>query len=79
MTSYTKVTRQVIAWFIKKEVIYRYDVLNKIITDNGLNLNNKVMNELCDNFKTGHHNLSPYKPKINDAIEASNKNINKII
>lgn len=77
--SYTNVTRQVIARFIKKEIICRYGVPNKVITDNGLNLNNKVMDELCKSFKIEHHNSSPYRPKMNDAVEAANKNIKKII
>ncbi|XP_050914774.1 uncharacterized protein LOC127129671 [Lathyrus oleraceus] len=78
-TSYTNVTRQVIARFIKKEIICRHGVPNKIITDNGLNLNNKVMDELCESFKIEHHNSSPYRPKMNDAVEADNKNIKKIM
>lgn len=78
-TSYTKVTRQAIARFIKNEIICRYRVPNKIITDNGFNLNNKVMDELCESFKIEHHNSSPYRPKMNDAVEATNKNIKKII
>lgn len=79
VTSCTNVTRQVIARFIKKEIICLYGVPNKIITNNGLNLDNKVMDELCDIFKIKHHNSSPYRPKMNNTIEATNKNIKKII
>lgn len=56
-----------------------YGVLNNIIIDNKLNLNNKVMDELHDSFKIKYHNSSPYKPKMNGAVEATNKNIKKII
>ena len=66
-------------WFIKKEIIYRYGVPNKIIIDNWLNLNNKVMDKLCESFKIEHHNSSPYRPKMNDTVEVANKNIKKII
>lgn len=79
VASYTNVMRQVITWFIKKDIIFRYRVPNKIITDNGLNLNNKVMDELCKSFKIEHHKLSPYRPNMNDTVEAANKNIKKII
>lgn len=41
--SYSNVTSQVLTKFIKKEIICRYGVPNKIITDNGLNLKNKMM------------------------------------
>jgi len=37
------------------------------------------MNELCEEFKIKHHNSSPYRPKMNGAVEAANKNIKKII
>ena len=52
---------------------------DKIITDNGSNLNNKMMKEMCSEFKIAHHNSSPYRPKMNGAVEADNKNIKKII
>jgi hypothetical protein len=60
--SYAKVTKQVVVRFIKSNIICRYGVPNKIITDNGTNLNNKMMKELCDDFKIEHHNSSPYRP-----------------
>nr|XP_027191080.1 uncharacterized protein LOC101494924 [Cicer arietinum] len=77
--SYANVTRSVVVRFIKRELICRYGLPNKIITDNATNLNNKMMKELCDNFKIQHHNSSPYRPKMNGAVEAANKNIKKII
>nr|XP_027189420.1 protein NYNRIN-like [Cicer arietinum] len=77
--SYANVTRSVVVKFIKRELICRYGLPNKIITDNATNLNNKMMKELCDSFKIQHHNSSPYRPKMNGAVEAANKNIKKII
>lgn len=64
--------------FIIKEIICRYGVPSKIITDNASKLNNKIMKEHCKNFKIEHHNSSPYRPKMNDVVEAANKNIKKI-
>lgn len=58
--SYSDVTKQVIPQFIKKKIICCYSVPNKVITDNRLNMNNKVMDELCESFKIEHHNSSPY-------------------
>ena len=37
------------------------------------------MTELCDDLKIQHHNSSPYRLKMNGAVEAANKNIKKII
>ena len=77
--SYANVTKHVVARFIKNNLICRYGVPSRIITDNGSNLNNKMMSELCGEFKIVHHNSSPYRPKTNGVIEAANKNIKKII
>ena len=67
------------ARFIRHNLICRYDVPERIITDNGTNLNNKMIAELCEQFKIQHHNSSPYRPKMNGAVEAANKNIKKIV
>jgi ribonuclease HI len=77
--SFAKVTRHVVARFIKKEIICRFGIPERTITDNGYNLNNKMMKELCQNFNIQHHNSSPYRPKMNDVVEAANKNIKKIV
>ena len=37
------------------------------------------MAEMCEEFKIQHHNSTPYRPKMNGAVEAANKNIKKII
>ena len=63
VASYANVTRQVVVRFIKNQLIYQYGVPNKIIINNGSNLNNKMMKELCSEFKIAHHNSSPYDPR----------------
>lgn len=77
--SYPNVTKQVIARFLKKEIIYRYGIPNKIITNNGFNLNNKMRKELCKDFKIEHHNSSAYRPEMDGVVEAANKNIKRIV
>ena len=77
--SYASVMRSVVVKFIKREIICWYGLPRKIITDNGTNLNNKMMEEMCEEFKIQHHNFIPYRPKMNRAVEAANKNIIKII
>jgi len=78
-SSYANVNKQAVVRFIKNHIICRYGVPNKIITDNGTNLNNKTMKELCDVFKIEQHNSSPYRPQMNGAVEDANKNIKKIV
>jgi len=77
--SYANVTKQVVVKFIKNQIICRYSVPSRIITDNRTNLNNRMMKELCDDFKIEHHNYSPYRPQMNGVVEAANKNIKKIV
>ena len=77
--SYASVTKSVVARFIKKEIKYRYGLPKRIISDNELNLNNDMVIEVCTRFKINHHNLVPYRLKMNGAIEAANKNVKKII
>ncbi|XP_058759885.1 uncharacterized protein LOC131633188 [Vicia villosa] len=38
-----------------------------------------MMKELCGEFKIEHHNSSPYRPKMNGAVEAANNNIKNIV
>ena len=77
--SYANVTKQVVVRFIKNQIICQYGVPSKIIIDNGSNMNTNMMEALCKDFKISHHNSSPYRPKMNGAVEAANKNIKKII
>ena len=37
------------------------------------------MKEMCEDFKIQQHNSTPYRPKMNGAVEAANKNIKKIV
>ena len=65
--------------FIKNQIICRYGVPSKTITDTRSNLNNNMVEALCKDFKIAHHNSSPYIPKINGVVETANKNIKRII
>ena len=46
--SYASVTKNVVACFIKQNLICRYGIPDKIITDNGTNLNNTMITALCE-------------------------------
>ncbi|PKI51264.1 hypothetical protein CRG98_028344 [Punica granatum] len=39
----------------------------------------QVIDDLCAQFKIRHRNSTPYRPQMNGAVEAANKNIKKII
>ncbi|XP_038997785.1 uncharacterized protein LOC120122746 [Hibiscus syriacus] len=46
--SYANVTQLTVCKFLKREIIYRYGLPERIITDNTLNLNNKMMGDWHD-------------------------------
>ena len=77
--SYASVTKSVVARSIKKKIICRYELPKRIISNNGLNLNNDMIMKVCTWFKIRHHNLVLYRPKMNGAVEVANKNVKKII
>ncbi|KAA3464782.1 RNA-directed DNA polymerase [Gossypium australe] len=77
--SYANVTKTAVSKFLKKEIICRYGMPERIVSDNALNLNNSVIEEVCSQFNIKHHNSSPYRSKMNGAVEAANKNIKKFV
>ena len=76
---YKSVTQAMVARFLKHNIICLYGVLGEFITDNGTNLNGKMIQQLCQQFKIEHKNLVPYRLQMNAAMEAANKNIKKIL
>ncbi|XP_015165068.1 uncharacterized protein K02A2.6-like [Solanum tuberosum] len=78
-TSYKSVTKKVVADFVRNNLICRFGVPEFIITDNGANLNSHLMREICEQFKITHRNSTAYRPQMNGAVEAANKNNKKIL
>jgi len=77
--SYASVTQSIVAKFLKREIICRYGLLEKIISDDAQNLNSGMIKALCSQFKITHSNSAPYRPKMNGAVEVANKNIKRIV
>ena len=53
------VTKNVVTQFIKHNLICRYGIPERITTNNGTNLNNAMIMDLCMPFKIKHNNSSP--------------------
>ncbi|XP_059290310.1 uncharacterized protein LOC132043875 [Lycium ferocissimum] len=77
--SYASVTKKVVANFVRNNIICRFGIPELIITDNGANLNSHLMKEICAQFQITHRNSTAYRPQMNGAVEAANKNIKKIL
>ncbi|PKI41870.1 hypothetical protein CRG98_037740 [Punica granatum] len=61
------VTTKAVARFLKRDIIARHGVLATLITDNAKNLSNKLIDELCAQFKIQHRNSSLYRSQMNGA------------
>ena len=68
-----------VADFIRTYLIYWYEVLYKIISDNVLCFKNQVMMKLAEKYKFRHSFSSSYNPSSNGQAEAFNKVLCKIL
>ncbi|XP_027071844.2 uncharacterized protein [Coffea arabica] len=77
--SYKHVTKKVVSNFLRNNIICRFGVPETLITDIAKNLNNDMVDRLCEQFKVRHRNSAIYMPQMNGAVETANKNLKKII
>ena len=71
-TPFREVKKDIVATFIKKNIIYRYDVPRYIITDNGKQFD---MSKLCAQFDFKRYHSSAYNVQANGLAEAFNKTL----
>ncbi|XP_016574272.1 uncharacterized protein K02A2.6-like [Capsicum annuum] len=79
VTSHKSVTKKVVDDFGRSIIICRLGIPESIITDNSSNLNSDLMKATCEKFKIKHRNSIAYRPQMNGAVEAANKNIKRIL
>ncbi|XP_071939960.1 uncharacterized protein [Coffea arabica] len=72
-------TKKVVSDFLRNNIICRFGVPEILITDNAKNLNNDMLDILCEQFKIRHRNSAIYRPQMNRVVETANRNLNKII
>ncbi|XP_049394689.1 uncharacterized protein LOC125858980 [Solanum stenotomum] len=78
-STYKAVTKKVVADFVSNNIVCRFGIPESIITDNAANLNSDLMKKSCERFKIAHRNSTVYRPQMNGAVEAANKNIKNIL
>jgi hypothetical protein len=76
--SYKTLTAVQVAQFIRKNIIYRYGVPQAFVSDNGSHFKGRVL-DLFEEFNIQIHHSTTYRPQMNGAVEAANKNIETII
>ena len=65
--------------FIKENIIVRFGVPHKIISDNGTPFVNSDVRKMLEFYQVKHYHSSPYYPQENGQAEATNKVLIKII
>ncbi|XP_075083484.1 uncharacterized protein LOC142167225 [Nicotiana tabacum] len=61
------------------EEIHTGMIPQSIIIDNEDNLNSDLMREICEKFRIVNRISTAYRPQMNGAVEADNKNIKRIL
>ena len=74
-----KATGGAVANFIKENIIVRFRVPHKIISDNGTPFINSDVRKMLEFYQVKHHCSSPYYPQGNGQAKATNKTLIKII
>ena len=74
-----KATGGVVANFIKENIIVRFGVPHRIISDNGTPFVNSDVRKMLEFYEVKHHRSSPYYPQGNRQADATNKILIKII
>ncbi|KAA0061112.1 uncharacterized protein E6C27_scaffold348G00260 [Cucumis melo var. makuwa] len=64
-----------VANFIRTHIIYRYGISHRIVTDNGRQFSNGMIDKLCEKFKFKQYNSSMYNAAANGLAEAFNKTL----
>ena len=78
VASYARLTAVMVAKFIISHNIYRYGVPYELISDRGVHFRGEV-DTLIREYGIQHHRSSAYRPQTNGAVEATNKNIKRIL
>ncbi|XP_059073231.1 uncharacterized protein LOC131874037 [Cryptomeria japonica] len=72
-------TSEVVCDFIKQNLLVRYGVPHKIVTDNAINFSSHEISAFCYKYGIILSHASDYYPQGNGQAEASNKNIITIL
>ncbi|XP_050941581.1 uncharacterized protein LOC103501632 [Cucumis melo] len=61
--------------FVQTHIIYRYGIPHRIVTDNGRQFANTLMDKLCEKFNFKQYKSSMYNATANGLAEAFNKTL----
>ena len=76
---FQKATGEAVANFIKENIIVRFGIPHRIISDNGTPFVNSDVRKMLEFYQVKHHRSLPYYPQGNGQAEATNKVLIKTI
>jgi hypothetical protein len=68
-----------VATFIYEEILCRHGCPREILSDQGREFCNEVVNQLCQNFRVKHALSSPYHPQTNGLVERFNQTLCRML
>ena len=74
-----KASAEEVAQFIFEDIICRHGCPKIILSDRGTHFVNKVVDNLCENFKIKHQLSSPYHPQTNGLVERFNRTLTETL
>lgn len=74
----TRATANVITEFLEKEIFYRFDTPELLITDNGTQFTSNLFSKFVDEHRIRHMLVPYYHPQSNP-VEATNKSIKTLL
>ena len=77
-TSYVKLIFSRVTSFIRSHIICRYGVPHELISDKGAHFRDKV-ETLLQKYDIQRHKSFAYRSQTNEAVEAANKSIKRIL
>ncbi|KAM2618531.1 hypothetical protein TB1_034796 [Malus domestica] len=70
-----EVKKETVVCFIKEHIIHRYGMPRYIVTDNGKQFSNRLVDKLCEKYKFKQHKSSMYHAPANGLAKAFNKTL----
>ena len=74
-----KASAEEVAQFIFEDIICRHGCPKIILSDRGTHFVNKIVDNLCENFKIKHQLSSPYHPQTNGLVERFNRTLTETL
>ena len=70
---------EIAAHFVFNQIITRFGILKELVTDNGRQVQNRMMEELALKLGYKKEHSSSYYPQVNGYVEVVNKSLKSIL